>query len=238
MPNFTLNGFGFIILGLYDWCHLESASDLPSRRSACELFECSAYTFEKILPYYDIGGFSSYDMTHVTKRLEPRVWPHYHEIHLGLLQALASLVPSHAGLRSTLEQWASDVGQPIPTTPPTQALAAPSHSSGCAPRPAQSPTSKVATLAGTCPQVPTRMLTPGSDSTCVHWTKPSEDGCTDSFAMTCPLPELGNGWYGVLDGDVHWDTAGSAGVGSYQVVVRDGTGAFMCEDAYTSHVAL
>lgn len=55
-PAYTLNGFMFAVLGLYDWYALTGSDD------AKQLFDGTLQTLIRILPYYDIGGFSAYDL--------------------------------------------------------------------------------------------------------------------------------------------------------------------------------
>lgn len=83
---YTLNGFIFTILGLYDW------ADITGNDLADDLFDESMETLVKILPYYDFGGASSYDLTFITyKRPRPTFNPRYHSLHSALLHNLYSI---------------------------------------------------------------------------------------------------------------------------------------------------
>lgn len=64
--NYTLNGFMFTLLGLYDWSHVPS----KTRDTAKLYFEKGIVTLEKILPYHDLGGFTAYDLTYLTYGIE------------------------------------------------------------------------------------------------------------------------------------------------------------------------
>jgi len=83
-PSFTLNGFMFALVGLYDLAQLKNAV-------ASELFQQGARTLRTLLPLYDLGDGSSYDLGHLTHP------PHkvhrdagYHLIHITLLNALGT----------------------------------------------------------------------------------------------------------------------------------------------------
>src|SRR5690606_23362682 len=92
---YTLNGFMFTLLGLYDW------TTLTNSKLARSLFEEGIRTLEKILPYYDLGTITSYDLSYITHvrpdfvvPIEPHVVPRYHAVHISQLQALNSVHPS------------------------------------------------------------------------------------------------------------------------------------------------
>lgn len=80
-PSYTLNGYMYTLIGLYDW----SQTGAKGADRAKELFDEGIKTLEKILPYYDIGGFTCYDLSHITwNRVEtPHVSPSYHRIHVA-----------------------------------------------------------------------------------------------------------------------------------------------------------
>jgi len=83
----TLNGFMFTLLGVYDWAKAP-ASRAPA---AAATFLQGLNTLDHILPYYDIGGFSAYDMSHIIYHRTPHIGVHYHAIHIYLLHALGSI---------------------------------------------------------------------------------------------------------------------------------------------------
>lgn len=85
--TYTLNGALFAMLGLYD---LSVAGPTASvRLEARQLLDNSVEAMTHLLPLYDIGGFTSYDLAHVTLKLEgPHVAPRYHAAHIYLLHAL------------------------------------------------------------------------------------------------------------------------------------------------------
>jgi hypothetical protein len=93
---YTLNGFMFVMLGLYDW------SQLPAGIGALAGFQFARCldTLDHILPYYDVGGFSAYDLGHITYQQPPRLAPDYHATHIYLLHALHSVTQD-----ATLEKY-------------------------------------------------------------------------------------------------------------------------------------
>jgi len=83
-PSFTLNGFMFALLGLYDLAQLHDAEALG-------LFNQGIETLEVSLPFFDLGNGSAYDLGHLTR--PPRSVHSdlgYHMIHIYLLNALGS----------------------------------------------------------------------------------------------------------------------------------------------------
>lgn len=103
--SYTLNGFMFALLGLYDWAQV-SLGD--TRELSEQNFETGIETLEKILPYYDIGGLSAYDLGHITYNAEPHAIAKYHAIHIYLLHALYSITDNET-LHEFEQMWASYV---------------------------------------------------------------------------------------------------------------------------------
>lgn len=103
-PNvYTLNGFMFTLLGLYDW-HKATGSD-----DAWELYTGGLDTLEKILPYYDLGHLSAYDLSYIThNRKKPHLSAGYHAIHIQLLKALYS-VTINQSVKKHMEMWIEDI---------------------------------------------------------------------------------------------------------------------------------
>lgn len=82
----------FTLLGLYDWATETNSAE------ADKLFKDGIETLDKILPYYDLGTFSAYDLSYITHSrlpyLQPRaphIAPRYHAIHIAQLRALSSV---------------------------------------------------------------------------------------------------------------------------------------------------
>jgi heparosan-N-sulfate-glucuronate 5-epimerase len=104
---YTLNGFIFPLLGVYDWSQTPAAAASTSAR---KYFDDSMHTLTKILPYYDIGGFSAYDLGHIIYRAPPAASPAYHVIHIYLLHAIESI--THDAVVAHYESlWRSYVTQ-------------------------------------------------------------------------------------------------------------------------------
>src|SRR5574341_394051 len=85
---FTLNGYMFTLLGIYAWSFIEA----PSKEDARSDFTAGIETLEKILRYYDVGGYSTYDLGHLVYGPELNVQPQYMVVHVYLLHALNSIV--------------------------------------------------------------------------------------------------------------------------------------------------
>lgn len=85
--SYTLNGYIIILLGLYDWSNAASGDATVARDS----FDKGLDTLKHTLPYYDIGGISSYDMAHITYGRVPSADVNYHVVVLNLLSTLESI---------------------------------------------------------------------------------------------------------------------------------------------------
>lgn len=90
-PSLVLNGFIFSLFGLYDL----SNTNHKSAELAKELFEKGTATLVKLLPLYDGGFCSRYDLSYITA--PPRnknMNPFYHAIHVNQLVAMNSIIHS------------------------------------------------------------------------------------------------------------------------------------------------
>jgi hypothetical protein len=97
---YTLNGFMFTLLGIYDWSNVPS----PSQAKAKKAFDEGMLTLSKLIGLYDVNGFSSYDLFHIVTK-SPSFMPYYYEsIHVYLLQALNSIKPTPS-LTKKHEEW-------------------------------------------------------------------------------------------------------------------------------------
>jgi hypothetical protein len=90
-PAYTLNGFQFTLLGLYDWWKVANKSNADYSLLAENNFKQGIQTLKNILKYYDIGGYSTYDLSHIIYNREPKIAGYYHAIHIYLLHALHSI---------------------------------------------------------------------------------------------------------------------------------------------------
>ncbi|KAG0726059.1 D-glucuronyl C5-epimerase B [Chionoecetes opilio] len=98
---FVLNGFIYSLLGLYD---LKEFSNDDSGNSRA-LFESGMKSLKTLLPLYDTGWGSLYDLRHFTTHVAPnRARWDYHTTHITQLLLLASLDPDPI-LSSTALRW-------------------------------------------------------------------------------------------------------------------------------------
>src|SRR5271168_302101 len=108
-PSFTLNGFMFALVGLYDLSQLNN-------QDAEELFRQGLHTLRVALPLYDLGDGSSYDLGHLTR---PPRGVHqddgYHLIHITLLNALgtATLDPTLLWYRDHWNGYGTSFGTEV-----------------------------------------------------------------------------------------------------------------------------
>lgn len=100
--SYTLNGFMYTLLGLYDW------AEVTRNDRAAYYYERGLDTLRRVLPYYDLGGFSAYDLSHITWDRPPNVPVRYHSVHLYLLHALNSITNDPV-LEHFSETWKSYV---------------------------------------------------------------------------------------------------------------------------------
>ena len=85
--GYILNGFMYSMLGLYDWSSVPSSTASAAGQSFLRCVD----TLDRILLYYDLGGFTAYDMRHVVLKMPPNVSGSYHAVHIELLHALGSI---------------------------------------------------------------------------------------------------------------------------------------------------
>ncbi|NVK26115.1 MAG: hypothetical protein HWE10_14395 [Gammaproteobacteria bacterium] len=106
-----LNGNLFSLIGLYDWWQLEPDAQAGSHHIAKLYFEQGVKTLEKLLPYYDELGMSSYDIWHLTdEKQSVHLAPaHYHYVHIYLLEAIYSITDSPI-IGHYMRRWSLDVG--------------------------------------------------------------------------------------------------------------------------------
>lgn len=84
--SYTLNGFMYTMLGVYDLSTIKESKYSPS---AAEMFDKSNKTLERILYLYDMGHFTAYDAGFITRQNQPAVMnPAYHVVHIELTDAL------------------------------------------------------------------------------------------------------------------------------------------------------
>lgn len=90
--SYTLNGYLFTMLGIWDWSRLTAEADLPEADTVAADFDATMRTLRRILRYYDLGTFSAYDLGYLTwKKPLPHISASYHMVHIYLLHALATV---------------------------------------------------------------------------------------------------------------------------------------------------
>ncbi|OZU88943.1 hypothetical protein CIL03_07935 [Virgibacillus indicus] len=99
-PSYILNGFMFSLIGLYDL--YKGTND----RTTKKLYAEGIISLKRMLPLYDLGNRTAYDLTHyTTDGGYPNVakWG-YHITHIHLLAALYS-IEKDPKMRETLIRW-------------------------------------------------------------------------------------------------------------------------------------
>lgn len=107
----VFNGHVFTLLGLYDWSQVDPDA---SGRTASRMFRCGAYSLERALPYFELGGYSAYDLGHLTDGIiAPRIqliqYP-YQTVHIYQLLALYSITKKRVYL-DWANKFSHDLGQ-------------------------------------------------------------------------------------------------------------------------------
>ncbi|WBX80852.1 D-glucuronyl C5-epimerase family protein [Virgibacillus salarius] len=99
-PSFILNGFMFGLIGLYDL--YKQSGDVETKK----LYQEGIVSLKRMLPLYDLGSRTAYDLTHyTTDGGYPNVakWG-YHITHIHLLAALNS-IEKDAKMNEALQRW-------------------------------------------------------------------------------------------------------------------------------------
>lgn len=100
--SFVLNGFIYSLLGLYD---LSETAGEKQGREAGLLFSRGMESLKAMLPLYDTGSGSIYDLRHFVLGTAPNLarWD-YHTTHINQLQLLAS-IDNSAIFRDVAKRW-------------------------------------------------------------------------------------------------------------------------------------
>ncbi|XP_072943501.1 D-glucuronyl C5-epimerase B isoform X2 [Epargyreus clarus] len=101
-PLFVLNGFIYALLGLYD-LHVIEGENASS--PAKKMFDDGMTSLKTLLPLFDTGSGSFYDLRHFTLGVSPNIarWD-YHATHVNQLYLLAGLDPDPV-LINTAKRW-------------------------------------------------------------------------------------------------------------------------------------
>ncbi|KAF8358258.1 hse-5, partial [Pristionchus pacificus] len=109
--TFVLNGFMYSLIGLHDYAQLEKTSPPPpssfssSFSTASSLFQEGLTSLRALLPLYDTGSGSMYDLRHVALNTPPNLarWD-YHAVHVYLLKWLVAIT-GDGGLDQVANRW-------------------------------------------------------------------------------------------------------------------------------------
>ncbi len=110
-PAYTLNGFMYALLGLYDWSLVDAGS------AARVQFEEGVRSLVQVLPCYDHDGFTAYDLSPLVYGAAPNFNPHYHAVHITQLSALHAITGEPA-LQTWAARWYAAVGGEISACAP------------------------------------------------------------------------------------------------------------------------
>lgn len=89
--SYTLNGYIFTLLGLYDWSQVSPGVNTEQGLLAKQYFDWGITSLKLLLPYYDIGCTTSYDLYYLSKNTTPTPTDYYHSVHIYELQAIYSI---------------------------------------------------------------------------------------------------------------------------------------------------
>ncbi|XP_013182323.1 PREDICTED: D-glucuronyl C5-epimerase [Papilio xuthus] len=101
-PLFVLNGFIYTLLGLYDLHVIEGENSISLAK---KMFDDGMTSLKTLLPLFDTGSGSFYDLRHFTLGVSPNLarWD-YHATHVNQLYLLAGLDPDPV-LIDTAKRW-------------------------------------------------------------------------------------------------------------------------------------
>ena len=99
---FVLNGFIYALIGLYD---LKTTTGTDGQ-NAGELYEAGITTLRAMLPLFDTGSGSIYDLRHFTLGIAPNLarWD-YHATHINQLLLLATVEKDSEIFETTAQRW-------------------------------------------------------------------------------------------------------------------------------------
>nr|SVE79356.1 EOG090X0272 [Daphnia magna] len=103
-PSFVLNGFIYSLIGLYDVVSLAPHDQVGDAQL---LFDQGMHSLKKLLPLFDTGSGTVYDLRHFTLGLAPNIarWD-YHSTHINQL-LLLSTIDSDPILTTVAGRWTS-----------------------------------------------------------------------------------------------------------------------------------
>lgn len=100
--TYVLNGFIYSLFGLYD---LKTITNRQGDSTTSILFQEGLNSLRALLPLYDTGSGSSYDLKHFSLGTAPNLarWE-YHEVHINQLLTLGTIVDDPL-FKSTAKRW-------------------------------------------------------------------------------------------------------------------------------------
>lgn len=106
--TFVLNGFMYSLLGLYDFTDMLTTHDLTRLEKfdvVQNLLKTGMTSLKSMLPLYDTGSGTVYDLRHFTMKTEPKIarWD-YHSTHINQLFVL-STIDKDPVLIETAQRW-------------------------------------------------------------------------------------------------------------------------------------
>lgn len=106
--TYTLNGFIFTLIGLYDWSNVNCPGNIYYSNIAREYWDKGLNSLKLIIPYYDIGEFTAYDLHHVVKKSKPSSSDFYHSVHIEQMNVLYNITKDHY-FKNIRDMWISYV---------------------------------------------------------------------------------------------------------------------------------
>lgn len=108
-PTFVLNGFMSSLIGLYDlWKVAGKVEGTAAAKDAETLFKEGFKSLHAMIPLYDTGSGSVYDLRHFTAKQAPNLArAEYHVTHLNQLATFCSVFPDDALLKRVYTRWLS-----------------------------------------------------------------------------------------------------------------------------------
>ncbi|MDO5018694.1 MAG: D-glucuronyl C5-epimerase family protein [Lagierella massiliensis] len=107
--SYTLNGYIFTLLGIYDYKEaLKLAGNIEAHKKINEYFDSGIKSLLKIIDFYDVGGFTNYDLGYINFDVELRLIPSYHAVHIRQMHALYSITGEEK-FKEKEELWKSYV---------------------------------------------------------------------------------------------------------------------------------
>ncbi|XP_043190302.1 D-glucuronyl C5-epimerase B-like isoform X3 [Amphibalanus amphitrite] len=104
--SMVLNGFIYSLMGLYDLWRTDP-DPAGGGAEAGRLYTAGVSSLRALLPLYDTGSGTLYDLRHVTCHVAPNLarWD-YHVTHVNQLLVLATMEPNVTQFSTTADRWA------------------------------------------------------------------------------------------------------------------------------------